>query len=85
MKSGLAEEDEVDFVILSSVKHDLNSPTLKWADQWFHYYSAHWVRDSKREGRVSGNTRATYSGQKTGLVWVDLPSPAAIVDSEAEF
>ena len=41
MKSGLAEEDEVDFVILSSVKHDLNSRTLKWADQWFHYYSAH--------------------------------------------
>ena len=32
MKSSLAEEDEVDFVILSSFKHDLKSPTLKWAD-----------------------------------------------------
>ena len=40
MKSGLAEEDEVDFVILSSVKHDLQLPTLKWAEQWFHNYSA---------------------------------------------
>ena len=33
MKSSLAEEDEVDFVILSSFKHDLKSPTLKWADE----------------------------------------------------
>ena len=33
IESGLAEEDEVDFVILSSVKHDLISPTLKWAEQ----------------------------------------------------
>ena len=40
MKSSLAEEDEVDFVILSSFKHDLKSPTLKWAEQWFHNYSA---------------------------------------------
>ena len=37
MKSGLVKEDEVDFtaqnVALSSIKHDLRSPTLKWAAQ----------------------------------------------------
>ena len=33
MKSSLAEEDEVDFVILSSFKHDLKSLTLKWTDE----------------------------------------------------
>ena len=37
LKSGLAEEDEVDLtaknVIASSVKHDLKLLSLKWADQ----------------------------------------------------